>query len=78
MFELRSLDQKTSQPMFEHAYQKTVTAILNGEQLPEVPKALEDQSQAKKGVDWKPTEEDRAKGRQCMNEIRGMLNRGKP
>lgn len=78
MYELRSLDQKTSQPMFEHAYQETVTAILNGEQLPEIPKAIEDQTNAKKGINWKPTEADREKGRQCMSEIMGMLKRGKP
>lgn len=72
-FELRSLDEKTSRPMFEQAYERTVDAVLSGDELPEIPKALEDLTSKPKPPGWKPSEEDKAKGRAAMAEIMATL-----
>lgn len=72
-FELRSLEKEKTFPMFESAYQQTINAILNGEELPEIPKALDDHNNRPKPPGWKPTDEDKAKGRQAMADIMGML-----
>lgn len=75
LFELRSLEKHKTLPLFEAAYQRTVEAILNGEELPEIPKALEDLTNKPRPANWKPSDEDRAHGRKTMAGIMGMLGK---
>lgn len=72
-FELRSLGKDITLPQFELAYDKSVNAILNGEQLPEIPKALEDLTNKPKPAGWKPSDEDKAAGRKAMAGLFDML-----
>ena len=71
-FELRTLDEKTTRPMFEQAYERTVRAILDGEELPEIPKAIADQT----GKPLTPVEKaaDRERGRAALASIKSMFD----
>lgn len=72
-YELRTLPKKQSLPQFEVAYQRTVSAVLNGEELPEIPKALENLNDKPKPPGWKPTDEDRAKGLAVLDSLKSLF-----
>lgn len=72
-FELRSLGKDITLPQFEAAYEKTVNAVLNGDELPEIPKALESFSDRPRPAGWKPSDEDRAAGKKAISGLMDML-----
>lgn len=74
-YELRNLSKDISKPLFAEAYQRTMNAVLNGETLPEIPKALEDLTSKPKPLGWKPSETDKAHGRKAMADIWDVLGK---
>lgn len=72
MFELRSLDGAKTRPMFEDAYNRTVEAILHGEDIPEIPKAIADQT----GKALTPEEKaaDREVGQRALAGLKAMFD----
>ena len=68
-FELSTMTERESFRLFEDAYKQTVLSVLNGEQLPEIPKRLEKLERVE------ITEEDRKAGLEVLGSLKGIFNK---